>query len=207
MTRYLGLFLFILMIGACTAPPPVAPTPDFQFWTRNPIRLSVDRITTVDAEGRKIRERGDNVNINAQMAVGLDDAVKLWAKERLRASSRTDKQLIVQIDEQPEPEGRFDIRHIFQMEPDSRFIAKLRVTLIIAKANNKNDILSQARINIQRSRGVGQNSSMHERDRIWVELIETVADEMDQLASQALREKLGVIRSLPSRNNMNRNID
>lgn len=175
----------LVILSACTTPPPTGHQPELTFAHLSPIRLGVDRIEIVYAYAPPMRAP----NIEHRLPTSPMEAAKHWAEERLQASAGPAiARFIIRdakaVEEKLATTG--DLLGYFTVDQGARYEATLDVLLEIVDGKGKRLAFAEAKAHYTQT--VPENMSINEREGYWFGLTENLLKNFDQEMETAIRD-------------------
>lgn len=184
--RHLSLMVAIVAALAATAcsntKPPIQKLPEISFANRGTFSLNVAELEIVSDYVSPRRPP----NIEHTMPVSPGSAMERWALDRLRPVGRPNSgyaRLVIKDASVTETRLATDtgLSGAFKTEQELRYDASLQVTIEIQDARHMT--LGSVDASAARSRTVPEGLTVNERERIFYDLSESLAQEIDQKMS------------------------
>lgn len=185
-TLALGFFVCIVGLNACATPPPPQ-FPELTYTHLPAITLDVAKIEVVSA----LKKSDAALHIESSMPVTPEQALRNWARDRLRASgvSGVAKVIIenasVTETELTRSEG---LKGVFTTEQSQRYDADLKVSIRLESVPRVSEAFAQAEI--KRSQTVPEDVSVNVREQALFELTESVMKDFDPAMAASIRKHL-----------------
>lgn len=175
-------------LAACETQVADGRLPDMRFAHMAPINLDVASVEVVS----KYRMPLAPPNVEHQFPTSPEKALKNWATDRLKAVGRQNTARL-SIYEASVVEAKLTVDKgftgLFKKEQAERYDAKLEGTLEIVDPRGVTLGFVEARA--QRSRTLGEEVSLNQRDKFFYELTETLLKDFNAEMEKSLRTHLG----------------
>lgn len=174
----------LLVLAACSTPPPQNAFPDITFTHETPIRLDVGEITVEQAYKAPLTPP----NVEHLFPVQLGQAAMRWARDRLVAagSSRRARYIVREasvVETSLEQSG--GLTGMFTTEQSERYDARVVVEMQIVAGDGR--IEGSLTAKAERSRSVPEDISLNERERLWFQMTEDLMKELDAQLEQTIK--------------------
>lgn len=183
-----GLFSIMLLtpfLAACETQVPARSFPEISFAHEKPFKLDV---ASIQVESQPTPAPANGVIVH-ELPVTLASAAEQWARQRLKAVGqsgtavvRIEKATVVE-EELKKTEG---FRGAFTTDQTERYVGELAMSVTIADARGQ----GIARASATRSRTVAEDASLADREKLWFEMVEQIAREVDSVMEQQIRQYL-----------------
>lgn len=186
LTLALGFIVCIVGLSACATPPPPQ-FPELTYTHLPAITLDVAKIEVVSAS----KKSDAALHIESSMPVTPEQALRNWARDRLRANgvSGVAKIIIenasVTETELTRSEG---LKGVFTTEQSQRYDAGLKVSIRLEGVPRVSEAFAQAEI--KRSQTVSEDVSVNVREQALFELTESVMTDFDPAMAASIRKHL-----------------
>ena len=187
--RVMAVILATFALPACqNVKPPMQKLPDISFANLRPINLDVGQLEIVP----EYQSPGRSPNVEHLMPVSPEGAAVRWAQDRLkpvgstgyaRVTIKDAKVVVVPLKTDKGVAG------LFKTEQEERYDASLDVAVEILDQRHLpigSDVVARA----SRSRTVPEGITINERDRVFYEISEALAKDIDQQLDQLIRTYL-----------------
>lgn len=173
-------------LGSCSTPP--APQfPELTFTHLPQITLGVERIEIVD----NFTPPSDSKHVENRMPVSPEQALKNWARDRLRANgvSGVAKFIITNASVVETDLARSKgLKGVFTTEQAERYDAAVNVEVRLEGVPRVNQAFAQA--SVERSQTLAEDASINVREEVWFALTEQVMKDFDPQMSASIRKHL-----------------
>lgn len=175
----------LLVLGACTTPPPEAAFPQITFAHKAPIKLAVGEVVVE----RAYSSPGAPPNVEHLFQVPPGAAAERWARDRLVAAGTGGRARYVvkeaSVVEVPlETSG--GIKGLVTTEQSERYDARLAVEIELVAEGGRTEGTATARA--ERSISVPEDATLTEREQAWFRMVETMMTELDAQLEQTIRK-------------------
>ncbi|MDH5188090.1 MAG: hypothetical protein OEW37_03930 [Rhodospirillaceae bacterium] len=179
-----GILSAGLILGGCASTPPASTLPEIGFSHLEKINIQAGSVEIVS-------EYKSSLNapfVEHRFPTSPEKAAIKWAKSRLVAvgASPAKVRFIIidaSVREEPVEKQKTGIVGIFTTEPTADYFAKLEAKLVIEQAPGQT--VGEIRVIAERNILIHEDVSLAGRERIWLELVETlVADFNNEMESQ-----------------------
>lgn len=175
-----------LGLAGCASPPPPA-FPEITFVHEQPILLDVAEIDYVDAYIPPQKAP----NVDHLFPVSLSKVAKRWAKDRLRAVGTSRRARVTLVDAsvvETKLKTRKGFTGAFYNEQDRRYdgTLSLKIEIFDDRGFSRGHASAVARF----SRTVAEDITLNERDKVWFEMAEALAKELDAEFERTIRTYL-----------------
>jgi hypothetical protein len=181
----LALPLLGLGLGACETPPQMQVLPQLTFANKPPLKLNVMRVDVASEYQAPLKAP----NVEHLFSTSPEAAMKIWASDRLQAVGRGNTaQVLVREASVVEASLKTDkgFTGMFKKEQSERYDAVLDVHVIIR--DERGMPLAQATGRVTRSRTVGEDVTLNQREQIWFEIVESLAKDLDAILERNIRD-------------------
>jgi hypothetical protein len=173
------------LVAACETAVPARTFPEISFAHQPPINLDV---ASVEVENKPEPPSAPGAVVH-ELPVTLSSVAERWARERLKpvgtrgtAIVRIEKASVIE-EKLKKTEG---IRGAFVTDQTERYVGEMQMSITIADDRGQ----ATARAEARRARSVAEDASLADREKLWFELVETVARETDAVFEQQIRAHL-----------------
>jgi len=165
--RHLQRFtpILLLAMNSCQTAPAPPPLPEMTFTRYQPIHLDVGSMDIIE----EYKSPGHEPNIEHLVAVSPAEAMRIWVKDRLRASG-SDKSLQIIIKDASIVSHKPENSNIaLGPAPNRRYDARLEVELRIYGT----DAMSEASVNVISTQTItlSDSASLDERKRVFYRMV------------------------------------
>ena len=187
MRRALAALAFLLL-AACETPPPGQSFPEITFDHKPGLTLDVAEIQVES----KFTAPLTAPHVEHLMPAPPERSLRRWAVDRLRAAGRggsarfTILDATVVEDRLPLTKG---VRGVFTTEQAERYTATVEARLVVF--DDRGNELGTTNAKATHSTTVAEDASLHERERTWFTLTETLMNTFDAEMEQVTRQFLG----------------
>lgn len=177
----------MLAVAGCTNTPP-QPDPQLTFQHLPPLTVKAAELVVVDDYAAP----GKAPNVEHRFPISPEDALRRWASDRFRTVGGAPRaEFVIQnasvVEEALETDQK--LKDIFIKEQGERYTAKAQASLrIITSSGNE---IARATALAEQSITVREDSSLHDRETVWFELVEKLMAAFDQEMVTQLRRHLG----------------
>ena len=162
------------MLAACDTPVPSRSFPDISFTHKTPYNLDV---ATIEVEQQSAPAPGKGTVVH-ELPVSLTAVAEKWARQRLKAVGQSGV-AVVKIEKASVIEERLKktegIRGAFTTDQTERYSGELQMSVSIA--DNRGQATAQA--GSSRTRTIAEDATLAEREKLWFDMVETLARSMD----------------------------
>ncbi|NNG04223.1 MAG: hypothetical protein HKM95_08990 [Inquilinus sp.] len=184
--RLAALLIAVLAVAGCETPPPAA-LPDITFANLPGLSLDLARIEVAQSYDPPLSEpHVDHLLQTPPMSV-----LRRWAEERLIpiGPAGTGTLTIVDASIVEEALARTPgLSGVLRQEQSERYTARFAVRLDFEDPNTGQSGYSEA--SIERSITVAENATLNDRERVWFELTEQTAHDLDARFEEELRQSV-----------------
>ncbi len=185
------LFVFsILFLTGCAQSISGTPMPKFDFSSQSMIPVAVKNIVVNDVYQPPIAAP----HVDHLFPLKLTEAVRHWSDRRFetRGDAGTMYITIQEASVVEQPLSRTTgVKGWFTFDQAYRYQAKLVVEITTDLPDDKrHGNHDSTRATIEHSRTVGENASVQEREKAWVQLTEDVMQDLDLYLTKSLQEKM-----------------
>lgn len=173
------------LVAACETAVPARTFPEISFAHQPPINLDV---ASVEVENKPETPSAAGAVVH-ELPVTLSSVAERWARERLKpvgtrgtAIVRVEKASVIE-EKLKKTEG---IRGAFVTDQTERYVGEMQMSITIADDRGQ----ATARAEARRARSIAEDASLADREKLWFELVETVARETDKVFEQQIRTYL-----------------
>lgn len=173
-------------LGSCSTPPPPQ-FPELTFTHLPQITLGVSKIEIVD----NYTPPNDPKHVEDRMPVSPEQALKNWARDRLRANgvSGVAKFIITNAAVVETDLARSKgLKGVFTTEQAERYNASVNVEVKLEGVPRVNRAYAQAAV--ERSQTVAEDASINVREEVWFALTEQVMKDFDPQMTASIRQHL-----------------
>ena len=184
---FAAMALLGVMLGGCASQVPVKP-PSVSFADRAPINLDVAVIDVVDQYHPPMAK--PNVEHLAPNSPG--QAVRRWAKERLRAVGSSGSAQVIVLDAsivESQLAREQGITSYFTAQQSQRYDGRVEVKIVCQSPTT--GLTGYAQAMASRSSTVPEDISLAGREETWDKLVRGMMEDLDNRLSQAVRDGLG----------------
>lgn len=186
LTLALGLVASMVGLNACATPPPPQ-FPELTYTHLPAITLGVAKIEVVSTS----KKSDASLHVESSMPVTPEQAVRNWARDRLRASGVSGvAKVIIENASVTETElaRSKGLKGVFTTEQSQRYDAGLKVSVRLEGVPRVSEAFAQAEI--KRSQTVPEDVSVNVREQALFELTESVMKDFDPAMAASLRKHL-----------------
>jgi hypothetical protein len=181
--RVMAVVIAAFALPACQNKPPVQKLPEISFANQRPISLDVAQLEIVP----EYVSPGRSPNVEHLMPVSPEGAAVRWAQDRLRPVGTTGSaQVVIKDAKVVETALKTDkgVTGVFKKEQEARYDGSLDVQIRILDERHMPvaDVVARA----TRSRTVPEGITINERDRVFYEISEALAKDIDSQLSQLI---------------------
>lgn len=175
-----------LAATACSTPSMTTdPLPELTFVHRPTIGLNV---ATLDIDSAYTSPAGPP-NVEQRFPVPPEEALKRWARDRLRALGTAGTSrftvLTAAVTEEPLPKTK-GFLGAFAIEPGSRYTVTIEAQLEVNEGGQR----AVASARVSRAQSMDQGASAEERERFWYDLTKSTMDVFDEQMERAIRQHI-----------------
>lgn len=176
-----------LLLAGCTTPSPAPRYPELTFTHLRPIRLDAASLEIVE----EYKSPFAAPNVEHLMPVSPAAAMRRWAQDRLMPVGNGGRIVftiadagVIETALAPTP----GVRGVVTKDQSERYDAKLLVRISVDGGDNRRrgDISAEG----MRSRTVIEGLSLNEREKIWFQMVEGLAADMNSELDAAIRSFL-----------------
>ena len=176
-----------LLLAGCTTPSPAPRYPELTFTHLPPIRLDAASLEIVE----EYKSPFAAPNVEHLMPVSPAAAMRRWAQDRLMPVGNGGRIIftiadagVIETALAPTP----GVRGVVTKDQSERYDAKLLVRISVDGGDNRRrgDISAEG----MRSRTVIEGLSLNEREKIWFQMVEGLAADMNSELDAAIRSFL-----------------
>jgi hypothetical protein len=181
-----GILLLAPLLAACETQVPARSFPEISFAHEQPINLDVAQIQVESAPPSNDPAAGAIVH---DLPVSLSTVADQWARQRLRAVGQSGTAVVrVEkanvVEEKLKKTGGF--RGAFTTDQTERYTGEVVMSISIADDRGQ----AMARGTASRSRTIGEDASLAVREKLWFDLVEQLAREIDSVMEKEIRQYL-----------------
>ncbi|MGE5504178.1 MAG: hypothetical protein ACM31L_07115 [Actinomycetota bacterium] len=181
--RVMAVVIATLALPACQNKPPMQKLPEISFANLRPIALDVAQLEIVP----EYVSPGRSPNVEHLMPVSPEGAAVRWAQDRLKPVGTTGSaQVVIKDAKVVETALKTDkgVSGLFKKEQEARYDGALDVQIRILDERHMPvaDVVARA----TRSRTVPEGITINERDRVFYEISEALAKDIDQQLTQLI---------------------
>jgi hypothetical protein len=179
------LLLLAPLLAACETDVPARTFPEIGFAHQMPINIDV---ASVEVENKPEPPSG-TAAIVQELPVTPATVAERWARQRLHPVGQRGK-AIVRIEKASVVEEKLKktegIRGAFVTDQTERYIGELQMSVTVVDDRGQ----ATARAEARRVRSVPEDASLADREKLWFELVEHLAREVDSVLEQQVRTHL-----------------
>lgn len=179
------ILIWAPLLAACETQVPARKFPEISFAHEQPFNLDVASIE-VQKEPEAAPSKGTIVH---DLPVNLSTVAEQWAHQRLKAVGQSGT-AVVKIEKATVVEEKLKkkegFRGVFTTDQTERYTGELAMTITITDPRGQ----GIARANAQRVRTVAEDATLAEREKLWFDMVETLAREVDSVMEQQIRTYL-----------------
>ena len=172
-----------LMAPACTVPPPQTEFPEITYQHRPAIRFDVSEVVVERAYAPPLDEpHVDHLMPNPPVTLAIQ-----WAQDRLAAVGQADRLVFRIVDAsvvETELHSDESLQDMFTVSQSERYDARLAVEVELVE--NGGFSRSLVKTEAERSVTLPEDSSLHEREKVWFKLSEAVMNDLDAELEKSL---------------------
>ena len=176
----------VMVLAACETPTPTRRLPDLTFAHLAPIRLNVARIEVVSRYRPPLREP----NVEHLFPTPPVVALKQWAKDRLRAVGSSGVARLVVLNASA-VESRLaqktGFTAAFTTQQSQRYDMAVEARLEVSSPLGQ----GRATANATRFSTIREDATIHQRERLWFDLTESLVRDFDVAMEKNMRQHLG----------------
>ena len=183
--RILLVILVFASASACETSVVRTLIPDLSFSHLPTFKFAVNEIIIRDYR----LDTKQKSNIEASFPIPVSDALKQWAEDRLIAAGGTNTMLLIIEEARASSELLEidkDLEALFTLEQAERITAVLKVQIQIIDKEEK--VLAFTRAECTRSRTIGENISLNERDIIYNEITTVLMNDFNTSQEQEIHK-------------------
>lgn len=169
-----AMLVAAVVLGGCDTPVPSRSFPDISFSHKAPYNLDVATIE-IESQPAPAPAKGTVVQ---ELPVPLTAVAEKWARQRLKAVGQSGV-AVVKIDKASVVEESLKktggIRGAFTTDQTERYIGELEMSISIADNRGQ----ATARAGSNRTRTIAEDATLAEREKLWFDMVETLARGMD----------------------------
>jgi hypothetical protein len=182
--------LAIALLCACASEYETFDPPPLDFSDRQPLRLAVERV----AIDTVYRPAGAPPYVDHALPLTPEAATRALLEQRLQAAGGTDRLQAVILDAAVEEEAlepTSGVRGYLTTETAARLHGRIKVR--IDRLDPSGAVVGSVSTAVARSRGIPEDVSYAERQRIGYELVRGLIDDLDAGLTANLRESFGAL--------------
>ena len=171
------------VVAGCTTRVKRPAYADITFTHQDPISLDVRRIDVID----QYSAPGTLPNVEHEFPVSLEATAERWASDRLRANGSAGSARVRILDAsvvEQRLETKEGISGLVTTDQSEKYSARLLVEVVAE--NPARGLNGSASAEIRRSRTVPEGLTLNEREKIWYEMAEKIARDMDERLENAI---------------------
>lgn len=180
-----GIMLLAPFLAACETQVPGRSFPEISFAHETPFNLDV---ASVQVESQPAPAPASGAIVH-ELPVTLASAAEQWARQRLKAVGQSGT-AVVRIEKATVVEEKLKktegFRGAFTTDQTERYVGELAMSVTIVDARGQ----GIARASATRSRTVAEDASLADREKLWFEMVEQIAREVDSVMEQQIRQYL-----------------
>ncbi len=180
-----GALLVVLGLAACTNPPPPPELPEITSDHRERFRLDVADVQVLDRYIPPLVAP----HVEHLMPVPPYTAAVRWGERRFEAAGLTGELRIIITDAEVIEERMAQsqgLSGLFVREPSERYLARLDVEIRPISPGQPTDVIT---IRVERETSAMEDTTVAQREFMWVEMIEAMINDLDQAAISRLRQQ------------------
>lgn len=178
----------VLLLGACETPLPVQKLPELTYGHLQTFRLDAAKIEVESVYQPSMRPP----DVEHLFPTPPERALRQWASDRLRAEGRAGTARFV-ITEARVTEKKLTVDKgfagIFKKQQSERYDAAIEASLEIFDDRGFRRAFAGTRAT--RSRTLGEDANVNERERVWFEIVEEVMELFDAEIEKNIRQHMG----------------
>jgi hypothetical protein len=182
------LYCFLLLaplLAACETEVPARKFPEISFAHEPPINLDV---ASVQVENKPAPPSSQGTVVY-DLPVTPSSVAEKWAQQRLKAVGQRGS-AIVHIEKASVVEEKLKktegLRGLFTTDQTERYIGELQISVSISSERGQ----ATARAEAKASRTIAEDASLADREKLWFELVEHLAREIDSVLDQQIKAHL-----------------
>jgi hypothetical protein len=181
-----GILLLAPLLAACETQVPARNFPEISFAHEQPINLDVAQIQVESASPAAAPANGTIVH---ELPVNLSTVAEQWARQRLKAVGQSGT-AIVRIEKATVVEEKLKktdgFRGMFTTDQTERYVGDVEMSVSILDDRGQ----AMARGSATRSRTIAEGVTLAAREKLWFELVEQLAREIDTVMEKEIRQYL-----------------
>lgn len=181
-----GILLLAPLLAACETQVPARSFPDISFAHQPPLNLDVAQIQVETAPPPPAPANGTIVR---DLPVTLSTVAEQWARQRLKAVGqrgtavvRIEKATVVE-EKLKKTEG---FRGAFTTDQTERYVGDIAMSVSISDDRGQ----ALARGSATRSQTISEGVTLATREKLWFDLVEQLAREIDAVMEKEIRQYL-----------------
>jgi len=177
----------VVLVAGCTTPP-TASFPDLTYTYLPPITLNVAKIEIVD----KFQPDKDATHIESRLPVSPEQALRNWARDRLRANGVTGVAKFVIEDAsvtETDLKKTQGLKGMFTTDQAQRYDAKVRATIHLEGVPRVSRAYAEAEAT--RSQTVAEDATINDREQVWFDLTDRLMKDFNPVMEKSIKEHLG----------------
>jgi len=181
--------LVALVLAACQTPPPVQRLPDLTYGHLDRLNLDAAAIEVVSEYRSPMKEP----NVEHFFPTSPQTALERWAADRLDAAGRQGiARFVIKDARGTATPLAIDkgLTGAFKKEQSVRYEASIEALLEIVDERGFRKGFASARVS--RTRTLGEDATLNERDKTWFDLTEAVMRDFNAEMEKNIRQYLGV---------------
>lgn len=183
---FIGVALVAVLIGGCANQAPVQVLPELRYNMMAPLNLDVGRVEVVSAYQAPFKEP----NVEHLMPVPPERAAMQWANDRVKAVGGGGRTARFVIRDASVVEKKLSMDEgftgLFKKEQSERYEGKLDVVLEIRDDHGR--VIGEAAASGWRSRTIGEDVSVAQREKMWYELTQALVGDISNLLEANMRQ-------------------
>ena len=174
-----------LLAAACSVPPPDTSFPEITYKHRPPIRFDVREVVVQRDYTPPLKAPNvDHLMPNPPVVLAIT-----WAQDRLAAAGGSGRLLFRIVDAsvvETELHHDSNLQDLFTVSQSERYDAHLAIEVELVDDNGftRASVTGEA----DRSITLPEDSSLHEREKVWFKLAETVMNDLDAELEKTLHQ-------------------
>jgi hypothetical protein len=187
LTTVVALILAVILVG-CVDAPPVPTYPAITFQHLNPITLNVSEIKIVN----EFKPTLEPPHVEHEMPVKIDQSVRTWVKDRLRASGNNGAVAVVTIKDASVVEEILEKQGGIKtlITKDQSELYKFHV-LVEVKINEISGASGFVTAEATRSKSVPEGITLNQREQTYYDQVEALMRAFDKEMEKNIRGFLG----------------
>ena len=183
----IGFFLAAaLLLTACETNVPARSFPEISFAHQPPLALDVAQIQVETAPPQPAPADAAVVH---ELPISLAKVGETWARQRLKAVGQSGT-AVVRIENATVLEEKLKktegLRGAFTTDQTERYVGNLAMSVTIEDSRGQ----ALARGQATRSRTIGEDATLAAREKLWFELVEQTARDIDAVMEKEIRQHM-----------------